>query len=335
MYFCGIEHGTRAIRCSILPDSSPFESYESSSHEFFEIPRSLRSEGGKEYPSIMDELGKRVDLNELKMTVMTYSMGDAFTEITNIKELKDRGVQSTEGAGAVVGLGGSIFDEIRDSELDVLAIPGIHRGTPTLLPPFRHLWSHCSAPDKIAGAYLSSLYLRSIEKPGKDFILSDVGANTVSLLVKDGKIAGGLDAALGAPGLLQGPIDLEGIREIDKGILSANETFSTAGVFSSHEFDTMRSNPDFHEKYVALVSAVAMEISSLALFLPEPEAVIISGSAHEIDHEVFRTKLERLLGTLPVHYLGRETGALGCACIARDIHYGKKEVLGIKVRLGR
>ncbi len=330
MYFLGIEHGTRGVRCAFLPETSPFEGFELAPHSFFGRKRPL-NRVAKRFPSIIREIENFAPLTEIRLVVMTYSMGDSFTEITDIKRLMDRGIRNLKGAGKVVGLGSAIFDEIGESGLNVLAIPGIHRQTPTLLPAFHLLSSHCAAPDKVGSAYLSFLFLDSIGRHGKNFILCDAGANTVTLLIKDGKIVGGVDAALGAPGLLHGPIDLMGIREIDDGGLSANEVFSNSGLFPGVEYKDIKKHPEFSDRYRTLATAVAMEIKGISAFLPEPEGIVITGSAPFIEPGIFKRAIDRMLGGLEVHYLDHRSAALGCACIARDIHHGKREFLGIRV----
>ncbi len=375
MYFLGIEHGTRGMRISLLPDTSVPEQYESTSAHYFEIKRNPAGEM-REFPSIIEELEKHIDISGIKLGVMTYSMGDAFSEITDIKTLHDRGVRSLEGAGRIVGLGSSVFDELQASDITLFALPGIHRNTPSLHPAFCH-FSHCSAPDKVCAAYQASLFLRSkssssssssslsspssssspslasshpssiasspsspssssspsfsLPSTGKNFILCDVGANTVSLLVKGNRIIGGVDAALGSPGLVQGPIDIEGIRSIDHGDLSANERFSTGGYFGQPDHDLMMTEPDFREKYRSLIQNASMEVNSLRTFLPSPEAIVFTGSAPSLAPEIFRETVDDLFSGIPVHLLLHECGSLGCASMARDIHHGKTEFLGIRV----
>ena len=345
MYYLGIEHGTRGIRCALISDSSDPGTYESNSAYFFEMQRSpsdtvkgvtttSTSDDTRAYPSIIRELERRIVTSDILLGVMTYSMGDGFTEITPIRNLQDRGIRSMGGAGEVTGLGSSIFDELLASGIPILAVPGIHRDTPTLLPSFRRLFSHCSAPDKVCAAYQASLFLASSGRQARDFMLSDVGANTVTLLVMNGMIAGGIDAALGAPGLIQGPIDLEGIRSIDSGSSTANEVFSTAGLFPRRKADDIKRDQKFPEKYQSLIHAVAMEINGLRVFLPEPESIIFTGSAQTIDPGPFRDGMGSMFRGMPIHYLDHQAGALGGACMARDIHHGKKTILGIKVDEG-
>ncbi len=230
MYFLGIEHGTRGIRCALLRKHVQKDAFVKEPDVYLEIPRIGNQ--SRIFPSIIEEIGKHVPLEEIELTVMTYSMGDNFTTITRIEELENRGVLENTGAGHVTGLGSAVFDEMLESDLDILMVPGIHNKTSSILPVFRRMASHCSAPDKVGSAYHSSHFLKDLGFHGENFIMCDSGANTVSLLIMDGLIVGGVDAALGAPGLLQGPIDLENIRRIDHGKMSANEAFSGSGLFS-------------------------------------------------------------------------------------------------------
>lgn len=370
MYFLGIEHGTRGIRCALIKESPQGDTFVSDPDVYLEIPRTRNR--GRIFPSITDEIRKHVSLEKIERVVMTYSMGDNFTSFTRIQDLETRGILERSGAGQVTGLGSAVFDEILESGLDVLMVPGIHSRTPSILPAFRRLASHCSAPDKVGSAYQSSLYLKHLGFQGVNLIMCDSGANTVTLLIRDGLIIGGVDAALGAPGLLQGPIDLENIRRIDHGKISANEAFSGSGLFSEIEkgeldhldhrhvcmnsidrgnnidsvnnidrgngidrensIDRWKKDPDFRERYHALASAMAMEIMGLTSFMHEPEGIVITGSAHEIEPVSFMEKINELLSPHSVFYLGHCSAAIGCACIARDISAGVKNILGIQVQ---
>jgi len=336
MYFLGIEHGTRGVRGAFLSTESEPGSFELKPAHFFEIARTSegRKEGRKEFPSILEKIKEFSPLSEIKLVVLTYSMGDAFHEIADIRTLRGRGIQSIKGAGRVVGLGTAVFDELRESGLRVFVLPGIHRDTPTLLPEFRILYSHIAAPDKLGSAYHASLFLKSRGMAGENFILTDGGANTVSLLVKDGKIAGGMDAAVGAPGLLQGLIDLEGIRRIDSQGKSANEVFSEGGLFPCLRAEDIPLHPEFPGRYRALASAISMEVKGLTAFLPAPEAVVVTGSASSLDPATFSGILHERLNGLNLEFLEGESAASGCAEIARDLYHEKREFLGIGVQDG-
>ena len=217
-------------------------------------------------------------LGDIKLMALNYSMGDALTEITPITEIKGRGIKTLEGAGRVQGAGTEMYEEIRWSGIPALLIPGMHRSSPFLDKRLRRLYSHHGAGDKISAAYCAYKAFGY-----ENFILSDVSANTVTIVVKEGKLIGGVDAALGAPGLLQGPIDVDAIRKIDAGQISANEAFSTGGLLkgrkSVQEFlAALRDGEaDAVEVMDSLVLAVCMEISSLTILVENCSAVILTG----------------------------------------------------------
>jgi len=48
--------------------------------------------------------------------------------------------------------------------------------------------------------------------------------------VRDVKMLGAIDACIFAPGVHHGPLDLQAIRDVDAGLVTANDAFSTAGV---------------------------------------------------------------------------------------------------------
>jgi len=93
----------------------------------------------------------------------------------------------------------------------------------------------------------------------------------------------------------------------------------------------MMTEPDFREKYRSLIQNASMEVNSLRTFLPSPEAIVFTGSAPSLAPEIFRETVDDLFSGIPVHLLLHECGSLGCASMARDIHHGKTEFLGIRV----
>ena len=128
---------------------------------------------------------------------------------------------SQEGAGEHIGGGTRVFDEIRRSGLPAIAVPGLHRGSPTDIR-FK-AYSHQASPEKIGIAYYA------VGDLGPDVVVSDVSSNTVTLLVTDGRLTGAFDACIFAPGLQHGALDVDAIRRIDNGEAGANESFLHAG----------------------------------------------------------------------------------------------------------
>ncbi len=330
--FVGIDHGTTGIRFAGIGaedgDTKP------------RIAELAREEAAKmDREAILEwmelGLGLRARAEEIELIALSYSMGDGFSRIKEIGEVPDRGLRSEGGAGIAVGGGTNVFDAIKNSGITTIMIPGIHAGSECIDPRMR-FFSHCASPEKVGVAY--HIYKRGF----KHFIFSDISANTVTMCVVNGEIKGGIDACMGAPGLYQGPIDLQLIREIDSGKMGANEAFSTAGVARK------RLTAGVHLDVTATLALfVAMEIAAMRVFFndshshshsktrtptePESCAIFLTGSEGEKD--AMRARIEELLGEKKIRTLTRYSAAIGCAEIARDVYRGKREIMGIRVEL--
>ncbi|HVN66648.1 MAG TPA: methanogenesis marker 12 protein [Methanomicrobiales archaeon] len=288
--FIGIDHGTTAIRFS-------------SGERDFKVPRKAAVDFA------LRDLERLGPLGSIEGIALTYSMGDNFSEITPISLLENRGLVSREGAGEHIGGGTRIFDAIRESRLPAVAIPGLHRGSPT--DPRFKAYSHQASPEKIGIAYEVSQAL------GDDFVVSDVSSNTVTILVTGGKIRGAIDACIFAPGTTHGAIDVDAIRRIDRGKITANRAFTEAGVdFTMPEGERMRT----------LALFAAMECAALRVLSPGARVALAGSCAPAIAGEV-----EALLGEKPAVY-DEWCASRGLARIARDVFSGKREILGIGVR---
>ncbi|MDK2892930.1 methanogenesis marker 12 protein [Methanohalophilus sp.] len=219
--FLGIDHGTNAMR---------FAAIDNSYKKHFEIPRhELSNIDEKEIiPILMDNFNIQAD--EIELVAITYSMGDGISCIENIKNVKNRGVQSIEGAGEKTGAGTLVFDAILHSDLPAVVIPGIHKKSNT--DPRLNIFSHSTSPEKLGIAYNAAC------SGAMDFIVSDMGSNTVTVGVADGKVIGAIDACIFAPGTNHGPLDLEAIRNVDAGKCTANEAFMNSGVLKNTAYTT-------------------------------------------------------------------------------------------------
>lgn len=289
--FIGIDHGTSSLRFS------------GDNGEHFKISR-------EEAISFdLTELEQICPLSDIEGIALCYSMGDNFTKITNVKKLNNRGIITRNGAGKHIGGGTKVFDVIRDSNLPAVAFPGIHRGSAT--DPRFKIYSHQSSPEKIGIAYLVKQKLKE-----NNFIVSDISSNTVSLLVSQNKIIGAFDACIFAPGIHHGALDVDAIRKIDEGILSANDAFTTAGV--SHHLEEPYQKPT-----IALWAA--MECASLLLLNPQASVALAGSLAPELAEEI-----SSLLNK-PVAVFDEWAASYGLALAARDIFSGAKEILGIEI----
>ncbi|HIQ32038.1 MAG TPA: methanogenesis marker 12 protein [Methanothermococcus okinawensis] len=323
MITVGIDHGTTGIKVCIREDGR---------NTFFVLPR---SEVKKR--SFLGELSKYVDPGEIDLISVCYSMGDGIDRILPIEKVKNRGVVSTEGVGEKIGGGTKVFDEIKESNLPAVVIPGLHRGIKCIDRRFRALYSHIASPEKLCMAYSAYKILGL-----RDFILSDISSNTVTLIVREGRVFGGFDACIGAPGLLHGPIDLEMIRAIDSKRISANEAFSTGGVIKIAR-DRYRGVEGTLEEFrrcykrderctlaiESLILSVAMEINALMPLNPSRD-VVLTGSLVSVKEFALPERLKELVDG-NFHLMEGESGALGGALIAEDILKGVRSILGVEV----
>jgi putative methanogenesis marker protein 12 len=289
--FIGIDHGTTAMR------------FAGEGREF----KITRKEA---VHFVYTDLEKICPLREIEGIAVCYSMGDNFSAITPVAGLQNRGVISREGAGEHIGGGTRVFDEIVRSGLPAVAIPGLHRGSPTDIR-FK-AYSHQASPEKVGIAFQAAGDL------GPDVIVSDISSNTVTVLIKDGRIWGAFDACIFAPGMEHGALDVDAIRRIDRGEIGANEAFLRAGV-------TYTMPHGERERTIAMFSA--MECAALLLLNPCAKVALAGGLAPVIGNEVAAL----LRG--PVTVYDEWCASRGLAKIAKEVYSGCKSILGIDVDL--
>lgn len=328
MVFVGMDHGTTGISFAILN----FDEF-----KYFKLRRDLLSKGKI---SALEELSKRVDLDEIKLMAVTYAMGDGINKIQSLDKVENRGILSIKGAGKVTGGGTKVFDEIKNSKIPAILIPGIHRRLPCLDERFKAAYSHHASAEKVSICY--NAYL---ETGWKNMIVSDISSNTVSILLQDGEIKGGIDACLGAMGVIHGPLDLEMIRKIDSGIKTANECFSQAGAIKIAKINTKvyLAKDELWKRFKkgdkraklaieTMKMTIEMEIHGLAGISDELDGIVLTGSM--VDYKEFYNSLKDKLNDLaPVKRLSAASGCVGSAQIARDVYNGKRNILGIEVDL--
>ncbi|MCK9631338.1 MAG: methanogenesis marker 12 protein [Methanoregula sp.] len=289
--FIGIDHGTTAMR------------FAGEAREF-----KVSREAAKDFH--IANLAKICPLDEIEGIAVCYSMGDNFSKITRIGKVQNRGLVSREGAGKHIGGGTRVFDEVAASGIPAIAIPGLHRGSPT--DPRFKAYSHQTSPEKIGIAY------EACHDLGDDVIVSDISSNTVTLLVSGGKLVGAFDACIFAPGTLHGALDVDAIRRIDNGDCTANDAFQHAGVnFSLPEPERLRT--------VALFAA--MECAAMRVLNPRAPVALAGSLAPVIAQEV-----ESLLGTTVAVY-DEWCASRGCARIAKAVFSGRHEILGLDTDL--
>jgi putative methanogenesis marker protein 12 len=320
--FIGIDHGTTAIRFAQIQGDKVLT---------FELERAAAAAMSEEeiLASIEDKF--KIRRQEIELVALTYSMGDGFSLIKDARKLEERGLRSIEGAGKKTGGGTRVFDAIRYSGIPAIAIPGLH--TESKVDPRMKVFSHLTSPEKLGIAYhiLCLGY--------KDFVVSDISSNTVTLAVAGGKVIGAIDACIFAPGIHHGPLDLQAIRDVDSGLMTANQAFIEAGVLKMTPYKDREEllSAAKKEESPALLALdtialfAAMEIASMELLLKDygtTGKVFLAGSVAEVEY--MQKKISAHLGEKCM-CLGKWHAAIGCAEIARDVFAGKKEILGVDV----
>ncbi|NPB02557.1 MAG: methanogenesis marker 12 protein [Methanopyri archaeon] len=329
--YVGIDHGTSGYRVAVLEDG--------------EGPEVVAEVGRREVAKrgFLGSLPGDVvrALRDAECVCCNYGMGDALTAFTPIDEAEDMGgagygLAATGGAGVELGSGKVYVRDLHslasENGVPVYLAPGIHRDTPSLDPCFR-VFSHVGSGEKFGTARMA------LEVTGSDdVVVCDASSNVVSLVVKEGRVVGGIDACLGAPGVLHGPLDLEAIREVDSGEKSANEAFSTGGIVKVAgcvDPDPERAVSSFlkrcgREERRVLAKLIAWEVCGLADVF-DLDVLALGGSLAR--DEAFLDELEDALGNRfnVLEVLPDEPAAKGLAMIARDISEGARSVLGVPV----
>jgi putative methanogenesis marker protein 12 len=320
--FIGIDHGTTAMRFALIEGDTVLT---------FELERAEAAAMSENEILESIEENFHVKRENIDLVALTYSMGDGFSIIKDVRSLEGRGLQSIEGAGKKTGGGTRVFEAIRNSEISAIAIPGLHMHSK--VDPRMKVFSHLTSPEKLGIAY----HIRCLGYT--DFVVSDISSNTVTLAVAGGKVLGAIDACIFAPGVHHGPLDLQAIRDVDNGIQTANQAFIEAGTLKMTPYKDREELLDAAKKgekqallaldTIALFAA--MEIASMQLLLKDYGArgkIFLAGSIGEVEyvHKKIQAHLEQ-----ECLCLGKWHAAIGCAEIARDVFAGKKEIIGVGV----
>ena len=329
MVFVGMDHGTTGVSFTVL-GLEP---------EHLKIGRDELSAGEV---SAMEELSRIVDLDSIQLMAITYAMGDGISKITPLKQVKNRGILSIEGAGKVTGGGTAVYEEIEKSGIPTVLIPGLHQDTPCMDPRFRAAYSHHASAEKVSICYNAHL-----ETGYENFIVSDISSNTVSLLLENGKITGAVDACLGSMGIVHGPLDLKMIRDVDEGLRTANQCFSRAGAVKVADIDekVAHAKDVLLERYQAgdsqaelametMLMTIVMEIWGLAgIAHNEIEGVVLTGSVGSMrdPFDFFGSLKGQVEDIGEVVMLPPTSGSVGSAQIAQAVFEGANDILGIEV----
>jgi putative methanogenesis marker protein 12 len=332
LVFVGMDHGTTGISFGIISNDGV-------EIDNFKIDRE-DTKAGK--VSAIEELKKRVSIDQINLMAITYGMGDGINKIMAIEKVKNRGILSIEGAGRITGGGTSVYSEIKKSKIPTVVIPGLHKDSPSLDPLFKAAYSHLASSEKVSISY------NAVNTTNwKNMIIADISSNSVNILIENGKIRGAMDACIGAMGIIHGPLDLEMIRNIDENKLTANEAFSTAGASKIAKIDEKvafikdilvsryeRGDTQARLAIDTLVFTVAMEILGLAgIAKTKIDGIVLTGSIGSMKHPIdFENLIKKYLkDKFEIFILPSSSGAFGSAQIAKDVYNNKKNILGIEV----
>ena len=70
--------------------------------------------------------------------------------------------------------GTTVYDEIENSSIPTVLIPGLHQGTPSMDPLFREAYSHHASAEKVSICYNAHL------KTGYEILLCQILVQTLS-----------------------------------------------------------------------------------------------------------------------------------------------------------
>jgi len=308
--FLGVDHGTTAIRFA-TPEG-----------RCWELPR--RKAASLDPEEIIRLVRENLGIFSVDLAALTYSMGDGLTRIVRLEDAPNRGLIQQDGAGLHLGGGTRVFEAIAKSGWPTILLPGIHKESE--IDPRLKVFSHGMSPEKVGLAY--GLFRKGVSS----FIVSDASSNTVTFAVLRGRIIGAIDAPIFAPGLAQGPLDVDAIRSVDAGKLTANEAFTCGGILAKMGRSSLEECSPEERSWAleALALFVAMEISALLVLMrdlgeSEPR-LFLAGSPASLINE----RVAELLGR-DVGILGTCAAAEGCARIAEDVFRGIKSILGLEV----
>ena len=308
--FIGVDHGTTAIR------------FATEEGRCWSMTRQDASRLSTE--EMVKAISHSMDVDRVDLLALSYSMGDGLTKIVRLQDAPNRGLISQDGAGLHVGGGTRVFEAILASGWPAILLPGIHRGSD--IDPRLRVFSHGMSPEKVGLAY------GVFKGKSSSFIVCDASSNTVTFAVLEGRIVGAIDAPIFAPGLTQGPLDVQAIRDVDSKLITANSAFTRGGILPKWGRSSLEEC-SLEEREMALESLAlfaAMEVAALLVLCrdrgSEKPDIFLAGSP--------AARIEPLVSAL----LGRRAGVLdrcaaaqGCALIAKDVYGGAEEIIGIGV----
>ncbi|MFD1587132.1 hypothetical protein ACFR9U_09060 [Halorientalis brevis] len=282
--------------------------------------------------SVLEIIDERIGVSNVTLATVTYSYGNGISEITDIESVSNRGVKDLLGLGYETGAGAVVFDQLQDSSIPAVVLPGVHDGLETLHPLFRH-HSTWSGGDKVAAVRSAQERFRATSENGDAFIWACASSSCMSGLVSDGRLRGFFHWL----GLVHGWPDLEAVRHgKEEGF---DDILMQCGILprQGHELSDAHEITD-PEILKQVYWSTLFNIHSLVPFAEgicgeSLDGVLLSGRLvrREQPIDVARRIYEQCTDTAPVHVLEPYASARGAALVAEDVGTGAEHVLGIPV----
>lgn len=318
--YVGIDHSTTGIKVACLDGDRPVAT--------FQVDRRDRAE----CESIVDRLDERVGLSNVTLATVTYSYGNGISRITDVEEVSNRGVKDLLGLGYETGAGARVFDQLRESDVPTVVLPGVHDGLETLHPFFRH-YSTLAGADKVASIRYALERVRNEHGSPETFIWACASSSCMSGLVCDGRLQGFFHWV----GPVHGWPDPAALR---RGLATDfDDVFMRCGFLARNDTDLTEAGAITDEQLLEFVYLATMQnVYSLYPFARELgdsplDAVVLSGRLvrREQPVDIARRVYENCLDIAPVTLAEPYTSAQGAALVARDVATGADDVLGIPV----
>lgn len=318
--YVGIDHSTTGIKISCRDGGRTVSTF------------CIDRRDLEECQSVVEQIDSRVPVSDIRLATVTYSYGNGISRIRDIEDVSNRGVKDLLGLGYETGAGAAVFDQLRDSEIPTVVLPGVHSGLETLHPFFRH-YSTLSGADKVAAVRYALERFRSEHGSSGSFIWACASSSCMSGLVCDGRLRGFFHWV----GPVHGWPDPQAIRR--GRAEDFEDVFMRCGLLARNDDDVTDVHSMSDERLLEFVSlATVQNVYSLYPFAreiggDEPEAVVLSGrlTRREQPVDVGRRVYEACLDVAPVLFSGPYAAAQGAALVGRDVDDGSDHVLGIPV----
>lgn len=318
--YVGIDHSTTGMKIACFDGTHVVDT--------FKIDR----RNLEQCNTVLDRLDERIGLSNITLATITYSYGNGIAEICDIEAVSNRGVRDLLGLGYETGAGATVFDQVQESSIPAVVLPGVHDDLDTLHPFFKH-HSTWAGGDKVASMRCALERFQTLPSDGETFIWACASSSSMAGLVSEGQLKGFFHWI----GPVHGWPDLEAIRD---GMADGfDDILMQCGILPR----LGRDLPDAHsiadeEILEHIYWALLLNISALAPFAENicgesPETILLSGRLTRHDHpvDIARRIYDQFIDTAPVSLLESFASARGAARIAHDVAAGADHVLGIPV----